>query len=79
MRLAWPGFGSGGATGVASSRRGQKLPSCQAEPLLAPGQTHRCPRLSPSEIIPELIVSREEKSDNVLKENSAGIKVSEGG
>ena len=33
--FAWQGFGSGGATGVASVRRCQKLPPCWTEPVPA--------------------------------------------
>lgn len=33
--VAWQGFGSGGATRVASLRRCQELPPCPAEPVAA--------------------------------------------
>jgi len=33
--FAWPGFGGGGATGVASVRSCQKLPLCPTDPVPA--------------------------------------------
>ena len=37
--FAWQGFGSGGATGMASVRSCQKLPLCPTEPMPAGSKT----------------------------------------